>query len=196
MTDFEKNYEQAKKSLFEGDWKKAKKLFTKINAQYERGYCELMLGNFEKTKKIWLELEPQSPVIEWGQSLLGFIELHVVKSPTFFQIRNFLEMDLDALLKARQSGFAENIINGAHIFAQINPESYKYLGRVLLNNKYYKISKMFLDTAKNICYKDPEVHFLLAKYYIANAQTEDAKKSLKTTLEIEPAYFPAKNLLL
>ena len=63
------------------------------------------------------------------------------------------------------------------------------------NNKYFDLAKLYLNEAKNICYIDPEVHYLLAKCYIHEGDTEKAVKSLKTSVEKGYGYYPAKKLL-
>ena len=123
------------------------------------------------------------------------IEMYVIHIPAFFQIRSFLEMDLDALLKAGQIKFAENIINGADLFAKANSESYKFIARVLVNNNYHSLAGVFLEKAKNVCYVDPELHYLCAKCSLHKHDINSAKKSLELAIETGFGYYPAKKLL-
>ena len=181
--------------LEEKNYKKASDLYKKSNMLFEYGRCELLQGNIDTTKAVWQSLDNSSPAIIWGKSLLEFINLYVINIPSFFQIRAFLEMDLDALLNANQITYCENIVNGAHLFAQNNPESYKFIGRVFVNNSYYDLADLFLQKAKDVCYVDPEVHFLLAKCYIEKKDIKKAKKSLETSIEKGFGYYPAKKLL-
>ena len=185
----------AKSYIELNDYSRAGLIYEKLNMQYEHGRCELLQGNMENTKKIWKSIKEETPATLWGKSLLEFINLYVINVPTFFQIRAFLELDLDAILNANLINYAENIANGAHIFAKNNQESYKFIGRVFVNNKYFDLAKLYLNEAKNICYIDPEVHYLLAKCYIHEGDTEKAVKSLKTSVEKGYGYYPAKKLL-
>ncbi len=185
----------AKSYIELNDYSSAGLIYEKLNMQYEHGRCELLQGNMENTKKIWKSIKEETPATLWGKSLLEFINLYVINVPTFFQIRAFLELDLDAILNANLINYAENIANGAHIFAKNNQESYKFIGRVFVNNKYFDLAKLYLNEAKNICYIDPEVHYLLAKCYIHEGDTEKATKSLKTSVEKGYGYYPAKKLL-
>ena len=162
---------------------------------YEFGRCRLLCGDLDSTKKIWSSIKDDTPAVLWGRSLLEFINLYVIKVPTFFQIRAFLEVDMDALLKANLITYCENIANGAHLFAQNNPESYKFIGRVFVNNKYFELAELFLKKAKDVCYVDPEVHFLLAKCSLHKNDLNSAIKSLKTSMEKGYGYYPAKKLL-
>lgn len=179
----------------EKNYAAASEIYRKIDMPYEHGRCELLLGNIDNTKYIWKTINDDSPQTLWGRSLLEFINLYVIHIPTFFQIRAFLEVDLDDLLNAGQIPFCENIVNGAHIFEKSNQESYKFIGRVFVNNKYFDLAKLYLNKAKDICYIDPEVHFLLAKCYLNDNKKEDATKELKVCLDKGYNYFPAKKLL-
>ena len=64
-----------------------------------------------------------------------------------------------------------------------------------LNNKYFELAELFLKKAKDVCYVDPEVHFLLAKCYIYKNDIKRAKDALKISIDKGYGYFPAKKLL-
>lgn len=177
------------------DYEKAIKIFNHIGCTYESGRCELLQGHYEEAKKIWMSIKEDSPATLWSKSLLELINLYVIHPPTFFQIRAFLECDLDALLKAEQINFCENIVNCAKILQDRNQETYKFIGRVFTNNEYYELASLFLDKAKDVCYIDPEVHFLLAKCYVAENDIKKAQKSLETCIKVGYGYFPAKKML-
>ena len=177
------------------DYNKAANIFYDADMLYESGRCFLLMGEMQKTKEIWSQIKEETPATLWGKSLLEFINLYVINIPTFFQIRAFLEVDLDALLNANLINYCENIANGAHIFARNNQESYKFIGRVFLNNNYFDLAKLYLNEAKKICYIDPEVHYLIAKCHINDGNKQDAIESLKTSIEKGYGYYPAKKLL-
>lgn len=198
LADTKSDYELdflAKSYLELKEYKKASHIFARKGNLYEFGRCELLCGNFDNTRDIWTNIKEDTPASLWGKSLLEFINLYVVHVPTFFQIRAFLEVDLDALLNASQITFCENIVNGAHLFERNNQESYKFIGRVFLNNNYFDLAFMFLEKAKDICYVDPEVHFMLAKCYLHKQEFNKAKNALNISLEKGFGYFPAKRLL-
>lgn len=181
--------------LEEKNYKTASEIYKDLGMTYEYGRCELLMGHYDLTSELWKSIKEDSPPVMWGKSLLEFINLYVIHIPTFFQIRAFLEVDFDALLNAKMISYCENIANGAHLFAQNNQESYKFIGRVFVNNGYFDLAELFLNRAKDICYVDPEVHFLLAKCYINSNDTKKAKESLLTSIEKGYGYYPAKKLL-
>jgi len=177
------------------NYKTAGEIFAKCNMHYEHGRCHLLMGNITETQNIWKKITSDNPATLWGKSLLEFINLYVINIPTFFQIRAFLEVDLDALLKARLINYCENIANGAHILAKNNQESYKFIGRVFINNKYFDLAELYLNEAKNVCYIDPEVHYLLAKCHMNGGNLKEAKNALNASIKTGYGYFPAKKLL-
>lgn len=181
--------------LEEQDFEKASEIYQRLNLRYELGRCKLLQGELSDAKVLWNSITEESTTASWGRTLIQFIERYVTDIPTFFQIRSFLEVDLDALLKAKQYGYCENIINGADLMARNNTESYKFIGRVLVNNNLHDMAKLFLEKSKNVCYVDPEVHFLLAKCYIANNDISQAKNSLNVCIEKACGYYPARKLL-
>ena len=62
-------------------------------------------------------------------------------------------------------------------------------------NNFQEISKIYLDKGLENSYSDPELHIILADYYLFKKDKESAVKSLKNCLNILPEYFPAKNKL-
>lgn len=184
------------KTLFnQGNYKDAAKIFFNLKMFYESGYSLLLQGDIYNAKRLWKNLEDTSPLAQWGKALLGFIEKKPSFLPSYFQIRNFLEQDLDALLSNNLISYAENLINSIDTLAQINSESYKYIARVLFNHSYYDIAKNFLEQSKSIYYKDPETHFLLGKIFLIKHDITNAKNALNTAIEVNGDYFPAKKLL-
>ena len=59
----------------------------------------------------------------------------------------------------------------------------------------YSDKNELLNQAKELCYIDPEVHYLLAKCYINEGDIKKAKNSLNTSVEKGYGYYPAKKLL-
>lgn len=184
------------KALFnEKKYNEAAKIYYQLNMLYETGYCLLLQGDLYNARMLWESLKDDSPIINWGKSLLGFIEKKPLQLPSYFQIRNFLEQDLDALLSSNLTQYAENLVNSIDVLAQINSESYKFVARVLFNHGYLDIAKNFLEQSKDIYYQDPETHFLIAKIYMQKKSIPEAIEALTKTLEVKPEYFPAEKLL-
>lgn len=187
-------YQQAKNSILSGDYS-VKDFFMQNDYILEYAYCQLCLGDAQAAKSEFKKIASTDFRADWGVKLIQFIQGYVEVAPSYFQIRNFLEIDLNLLIQAGQAQFVENIINGADIFYSINPESYKFIARVMLNNDFINVALYYLNQAKDKFYHDPEMHFMLANCYVKMGEILNAKESLKLCLSILPGYFPARTLL-
>ena len=177
-----------------GDFLNAKNLYEKLNMLLELAYCELYLGNFEKAKKIVSMLQKNSPAVEWINTLLQMIETNLVDYPTYLQIRNFYEIDLNNLFLCGQKQWIENVINHVPLLASLNPEVFKLTARVLKNNNQDELAKRFLKKSLDIYFYDSETHFLLAEIYLKENEVDIARKHLRYACE-NGNYFPAEKLL-
>ena len=188
------SYQDAKKFFLLGDCS-GEDFFYQNNYMLEYAYCKLLKGDVEAAKPVFKDLAKFDFRAGWASKLIYFIEGYVLSVPSYFQIRNFLEIDLNLLIKAGQPDYVENIINGADLFYSVNPESYKFIARVMMNNQFGEIAFIYLNKAKDKFYYDPELHLMLANCHIARGDKAAAKKSINDCLMILPNYFPAKRLL-
>lgn len=186
------SYDDAKIKFLEGDLFSAENFFMQNDCILEYAYCKLLEGCADEAKKAFLSIYKTDLRADWGRKLIQFIQGYVSDVPSYFQIRNFLEIDLNLLIKAGQPDYVENIINGADIFYSINPESYKFIARVMLNSGFQDVAIFYLNKAKDKFYNDPELHLMLANCYEKNGEIDKAKNSINVCLSILPDYFPAK----
>lgn len=137
-----------------------------------------------------------SPRGFWGSVVSNIFQNKDIKNPTFFQINNFLEIDINFFIKNNINDlFMENLVNYINLFLEINCFTYKYLGRVFYANNYYEKSREYLLKSLYYCYNDIEVHFLLAKLYLLDNDVKSALDSVNICLDINKEYFPAKKIL-
>lgn len=188
------DYKEAKNKFLQMDYS-VEEFFKQNNYILEYAYCKFLSGDIETAQLEFKKIANNDFRANWANKLIQFVKLNIQEIPSYFQIRNFLEIDLNLLIQARQPEFVENIINGADLFYSINPESYKFISRVMLNNGFTDIALYYLQKAKDNFFYDPEMHFMLANCYIRKNEISLAKVSLKHCLAILPEYFPAKNLL-
>lgn len=181
--------------FYEFKFETAAVLFKKLHMFTEYGYCKLFQNDKRAADEIWFAQEDYSPLIMWAKALSGYLEKQQQRTPTFFQIRNFYESDLDILISLNMLKYAENLVNSIQYFSDINPEVFKFTARVLFNHKYYKLSEKFINKAKSYIYEDTELHFIEAQIRLAQKEKTAAIKSLENLLEFEPEYYPAKILL-
>lgn len=182
------NYNLAKKQL-ESGITDSKDFFRKNGNILEYGYCLILDGNLSEAERVLRTVE--SLRADWAVKLIPFMRGHVEILPSYFQIRNFLEIDINLLILAKQTESISYILGGADILYSVNCESYKYIARVMMNNGFYDISKNYLDEARTKTYNDPELHFMYCLYYLKEQDFPNALKSIEECLKILPEYYPA-----
>lgn len=188
------SYEDAKKRFLNGDYS-VDIFFKQNNYLLEYAYCKLLSGDINLAATEFSKIKNTDFRANWANKLIQFIQNTISEMPSYFQIRNFLEIDLNLLLQADQPQFVENVINGADLFYSVNPESYKFISRVMLNNDFTDIALFYLQKAKDKFYCDPEMHLMLANCYLQKEEMAQAKAAINNCLTILPGYFPAKKLL-
>lgn len=187
-------YEKVKNDFLSGRIKGCRSYFENHKHYTEAGYCCLILDNIEKAENLFNLAKIYDTRADWGLILIQFIKDEIHLSPTYFQIRNFLEIDLGIFIMYCKEKYVDKIIKYADYMAFYNPECYKFIGRVFWANNLMNAAMLFLRKAKDKFYQDPELHYLLAYIYYEENNIKDSKKSLQTCLEILPEYAPAKNL--
>ena len=189
------DYLTAKKDFLNGKIQGCKNYFKSRNYRLEQGYCEIILDNLSGAKEIFEGLKDEDFRAHWCLVMLEFIKGEASLYPTYFELRNFLEIDLNIFIMYCKGEYVEKIVRYADFMYTINPETYKFIGRVFLNNGLKPQGMFFLKRAKDRFYQDPELHYILAEVYKADGDTDLCRKSLETCLEILPNYAPAKALL-
>lgn len=189
------NYEKAKYKLltFALD-DECQRFFDKNNYPLEFAYCKLLRGEPDVSIQIFDSIKERETRAHWASIMTGILLEKLTPYPTYFEIRNFLEIDLNLLINYEKGKYVEEIIKYADLFASVNSETHKYIGRVFWNNELYSYGKFFLERAKNYFYQDPELHVLLANVYEAEGNKDKALNSVENCLKILPEYFPALDL--
>lgn len=155
----------------------------------EHAYLAILNGDLRTASAVFESID--SPRARWGKSLTDILSGFIEHYPTYFEIRNFFEIDLDFLLKNEKLDYIENILGALQILSDINQEVYKYTARVMYENKFYNAALKYMEKSKEIFYNDPELHFMFAKYYINTQNYELANSHIDECLHIVPTYFPA-----
>lgn len=169
--------------------------FNKTGNVYGCAYTKFLQGDLEEARILSTLVKNSSPAADWLFSLISIIQNEYMVEPTYFQIRNFYEQDLEMLFLYNQAEIIEEIIRKNTFLENFNKEIYKYSARVLYNNRYYEQAKILLKKSLDIFYKDPETHFLLGEIYNISGETEKAKNSYKKAVEANGEYAPAAEKL-
>lgn len=161
----------------------------------EEAYCYLLNEKLEEAKKNFSLVKEQDIRASWALFMISLIEGNVREYPTYFQLRNFLEIDLNILIEHFKGEYADKVLRYCDFMFNINPEVYKFIGRCLYNNNLEPQAMYFLEKAKSYFWNDPELHYLLAYIYFNKNDKENARKSLDNCLRILPKYFPALDMM-
>lgn len=189
------DYESAKNMLLASDIKGCQHFFEKKHYLLELGYCALLDDDLDRASKIFKSIRKIDKRANWAAFLVDLLNERFNGYPTYFELRNFLEIDINIFINSYKGDYVEKIASYADFLFTINPEVYKFIGRVFLNNDLEQYGIFFLKRAKDNFYNDPELHFLLAEFYYKHKNYLEAQKSLNSCLKILPGYFPAVNLL-
>ena len=158
----------------------------------EHGYLLILNNDLHKAKEIFTQID--SPRAKWGYILCSILSGYLEKYPTFFQLRNFLEIDLDFLIKNEKIEYIEQFLGALDLLATINMETYKFTARVMFENNLYSLSLNYMEKSKKLHYKDPELHFMLAKYYLKMHEYKQANYYINECAKILPDYYPIQLL--
>ena len=156
----------------------------------ESAYLAVLNDDLKLAEAIFESLE--SPRARWGIILISVLQGFVTILPTYFDIRNFLEIDLDFLIKNEKIDYVEQLLGSLELFSNINQETYKYAARVMYENKLLKVAREYMEKSKKIFYNDPELHFMFAKYFYESRDYSEAEFYINECIRILPDYYPAK----
>ena len=91
-------YEQVKKDFLAGRLKGCRSFFENNQYYVEAGYCCIVLDELDKAEKLFMQAKNSDIRASWGLFLLQLIKGDIKSFPTYFQVRNFLEIDLNILI--------------------------------------------------------------------------------------------------
>lgn len=188
-TDINMDYLTAVKYLENGDAISCIDFFKDNNYGLEYAYALVLSGDLEKAQSVLVDLD--SVRSDWLLKLIDIFNGMYNIYPSYFQIRNFLEIDVNIFFRANKIDYVNALLRMIDAFQEINGESYKCIARVLLKNNYKKECKIFLDKSADAYYNDVELHYLFVEYYLAINDYENAKKSVEKCIIINPEYYPA-----
>lgn len=157
-------------------------------------YLAILNDDLESAARVFLNLD--SPRAKWGNSFVSILKGFMTEYPTYFGIRNFFEIDLEFLLKNEKISYVEQCLGALDILASINQETYKFVSRVMLQNKLFSSALKYMERSKQIYYNDPELHFMYAKYYMDINKIPEASFYINECLKLLPSYYPAQQLKL
>lgn len=187
-------YVQMKNKFLSGQLGGCESFFKKHGYSLEYGYCLIIDGDFDGAESVFEKIYEENPRARWGIVLIQMLKGYVNHNPTYFEIRNFLEIDLDIFIKYYKGEYIEKIMRYSELLSYFNLESCKYMGRVFWANNLMPAAMYFLRKAKDVFYNDPELHYLLAYIAYNTDNRTECQKALNICLNIASEYAPALNL--
>ena len=188
-------YLKARDDLLTAGSEDCQQFFVDNNYLLELAYYKLFHQDVIDARKIFLSLTNSDIRAHWGAFLSSVCAKNVSGYPSYFELRNFFEIDFNIMFNYYLGDYIEEICKYADWLVTINPEVYKYIGRVFIKNKYPDFGLFFLENGLNFFYNDPELHYLLAEYYLSVSDKLNALKYVKNCLKVLPKYYPAEKLL-
>ena len=185
----------AKQKLYNGDIVGAYKNFKKAENIHGCAYCKFLSGDMDDALVLLKLIQGINPAVDWLLCFINIINCNNKEYPTYFQIRNFYEADLNMLFFYKNFDCIRKILIKADYLSRYNKEIYKYNARVFIDNNLPEKAILFLKKSLEIYYKDPEVHFMLAEVYYSQEKFKEAKTEYEKANNIAVRYFPALNKL-
>lgn len=189
------DYQKAKEELLAGKLEDCQQFFAKNGYMLEEAYARLLSNDIAGAKVLFSFIKERDIRAHWALFMISLLEDNVQEYPSYFELRNFLEIDLNILITYYKGDYVEKIIRYADYMYTINPEVHKFIGRVLYNNGLVEQGLFFLNRAKSYFYHDPELHFMLGYIYFSQGKLDEAQNALENGLRVLPEYFPSENLL-
>jgi tetratricopeptide (TPR) repeat protein len=181
--------------LWSGNIEEAYENFSQAKNILACGYCKFLAGNNYEAKIILNLIKETYSAAKWIICLINIIEGTIEENPTYFQIKNFYEQDLNMLFIYEKYKYINTIIENNKYLENFNKEVYKYTARVLINNGCCDKARNYLFKSLEILYNDPETHFMLGEIYIIKNQMEKAFKEFTISNEVNGEYYPATKKL-
>ncbi len=181
------------------NYRKAAEAFERADNPFLCGYVHLLEGQLAKAFDALATL-PNDGVVtpnltHWGRILLGLVSGQLQTLPTVLQVRQNLERDVAHLAIAGQQRMINQLCQYAPVLAQVNTETYKFIGRGLLNSGFAPQSESWLLMAHQLNISDPELYYHLGELYVAKQEYASAKRALQQCLMMTDQYPPARYLL-
>jgi tetratricopeptide (TPR) repeat protein len=196
-------------------YQQAAQHFQRFTSLYLAGYNWVLFGRLEEARRAWVMLHQQNeqtvrssppdssssdvapiePKNHWGVYLFGMITRQLHVAPSFIQVRNHLEMDIAYLIEARQEAFLANLLTYLDFLSQMNPETPKMAGRMLMHHGRLVQAKPLLYQAQANFPTDAEIYYHLGQYYCHCKLWHQARLALRQCLRMTSHYWPAQFLL-
>lgn len=178
-------------ALQEKQIEKAQKFFDLSGNFLGIAYTHFYKNEIKKAFEISNKIKNNSSASHWLNTICALLLSDENELPSYMQIRNFYEQDLEMAFMYGNKDLIEKILKLVGNLQSINGEVYKFSGRVLLNNNEDFFAEIYLKRSLNIFYGDPETHYLLGEIYEKQGFIEKAITSYQKATQSNRDYYPA-----
>ena len=181
-----------KSALYKGDLISAYENFKKVHSIIGCAYCKLLNQEEDRALSMILPVKGSSSAINWLISLIKLLKDDLSYPPTYMQIRNFYEQDLNLFFIYTLEDYINKLLMRSQFYEYYNREIYKYNARVLLNYDFTALAEEYIVHSRDIYYNDPETHYILGDIYMRKGQRKEARKEFEISNKVSSEYLPAK----
>mgnify|MGYP000948994906 CR=1 FL=1 len=108
------DYKKAKEKLLTELDTDCQQFFVKKGYILENAYFELLSDNLEKAKNLFNAIKQNDIRAHWASFMISMIEADIREYPSYFELRNFLEIDLNILINYFKGDYVEKIVRYAN----------------------------------------------------------------------------------
>lgn len=180
-------------SLFAGKFNLTKACFVRSNNLESCAFVSILTGDYNEAKVILLNCV-KSPVTSWCNYLISLHEnkLSLRFHPSFLQVRNFLELTVQGLLRSGNSDLLHKIENNIDLLLDINLDAYKLIGISYYLFGDINSAKEILTQCLDLNRYDGELYYHLSKVYTDLGDYETAYKMIKNARVMMPNHYASK----
>ena len=192
----EKDYELISAILMaNGDFDKAALTFPKANNYAAVVFLSIIKGELNKAKEI-LNNTPNSSLAEWCKFLIDLFseKLFFKKTPSFLQIRHYLEITVYYLLIANNKSFVSTLKNKLNCLIEANIDTEKFVGYAYFHFGNCSEAIEYLNKSIQRNSYDGETYFALAGVYEKEEDYFLAAAMLENAALLLPEHYPTKVL--
>ena len=179
-----------------GKFELARNTYIKANNLAGVAFSFILLKEIQKAKEVLITI-PNSPAKFWCEFLTELFSenTNIQKWPHFFTIRQFLELTVYLLLRAKNQHYINLIIKNLNKLLDINLDSEKYIGYAYFHFGDLDNALFILNNAIKRSPYDGEIYFMLGKLYLQKGSPHDALAMLENAHLFLPEHTPTKELL-
>lgn len=179
-----------------GKFELAKNIYIKADNLAGAAFSLILLKEIQKAKEILINT-PDSPAKLWCEFLIELFteNKNIHNCPSFFTIRQFLELTVYLLLRSNNQYYIKLLIKNLNKLRSINSDSEKFIGYAHFYSGDLDSAIFFLNNSIQRNAYDGEIYFMLGKVYLQKGSINDALAMLESAHLLLPDHAPTKELL-